>query len=139
MMALRGTMRGKRCWTGIMARLATPWRVFLVLILFSLGVTSHDMAMASGPMPGDMASMASMDMTMHIDAAHMPHEGGCGSDHCGAQTTQTCCLMGQCLIGVAPGSPPAFCAAAKAEPVAVTILMRTARVLVLPFRPPALV
>lgn len=135
--AAKGTRQFKICLTDMAAGLAPQLRVFLLLILFSLGASGHAVAMGTGPMSADMAPIAAAAMPMQM-AVGESHDANCPGHHCDSRAP-SCCLMGQCLLGVAPASPPAFLPTAKAEPVAGPMMVPTAPIIFRPFRPPAVV
>jgi hypothetical protein len=124
-------------WTGMIAGLATPLRVVLVLLLFALGATSHDAAMAQSPMAGDMlASAMSMDIT--ADAGPLHHHTGHPSTHRG-MPEPGCCVMGQCLIGIPPTPFLELAAPGKPEQAATSLMVSIGSPSELPYRPPTLV
>ncbi|OJX16336.1 MAG: hypothetical protein BGO82_00865 [Devosia sp. 67-54] len=110
--------------------------MLLLLILFSLGASAHAVAMGTEPMPADKAFMVTAAMPMQMAVADA-HDANC-AHHCDSRGP-SCCLMGQCLLGVAPASPPAFLSTAKAEPMAGPMMVPTAPIIIRPFRPPAMV
>jgi len=120
----------------MMARLASPYRVFLVLMLFTLGVMSHDVTMAAEKIaatPGIEAHHMDSGMAM-MD--HGKDNRTCPCGHCDSQMPP-CCLAGQCLIGVALPAPFAFLPAPRPVHVTVTLSLPTSNVRFTPFRPPA--
>ena len=121
----------------MIARLATPLRVVLVLILFSLGATTHDAAMAQAPMPGEtLASATSIDMTADMVQSHdnMRHQ----STHRG-MPERSCCAMGQCLIGIPPTQFLGLATPGKPEQAATALMVSIGSPSELPYRPPTLI
>jgi hypothetical protein len=81
------------CSRDILSRVATSVWVILLLLLFSVGMGGHGIAMASGEIPGELPAITSLH-TQHHHAAD-----GCSGD---CQTGQGCCFMGQCLLAMLP-------------------------------------
>lgn len=119
----------------MIARLATPLRVILVLVLFSLGATSHDAAMAQSPMPGEMSVM-SMHMTAGMG---LPHEGGTHPSAHHSVPEPGCCVMGQCLVGIPPTLSLGLADAGKPEQAATPLMIPIGSPTDLPYRPPTVI
>lgn len=115
----------------MLARLVTPLRVVLVVILFATAVSSHDAAMANGPtgilMPG---------MTTISTAAHAHDGAACKAHHCNANVPP-CCVAGQCLLGILEFASFAFTDPAKPEHTPRPLMVPAPSSPQLPFRPPA--
>lgn len=106
-------------------------RMIFLLVLFTLGLAAHDVAMASGPMPGQSPWTSAISST--TDNQQRVGQGCGACNHAG----HNCCFLGQCLVGVAPLGVTinAPVQVADRRTPAASILLQT--MLYRPYRPPA--
>jgi hypothetical protein len=113
-----------------MQAFARTLRTLLLLTLFLTGAGVHDLAMAQEAMPGAAATVQ-----MHQPVAHLT----CTGHHCGDTGGSPCCVMGQCMLGVACAAEFAFPPRTADIPVPSAAMITAWLLQALPFRPPAVV
>lgn len=119
----------------MLTRLATPLRGVLVLMLFSLGVTTHDVAMGAVPAAVDTPPMGmSMAGAMDMDGMHAQT---CKAQHCDP-VAPPCCVMGQCLIGIQILATLVLATPLRPQQIPGPLMVPAFTIPDLPFRPPTL-
>ena len=131
-----GTTRSSSRWAVMLARITKPLRLLVVLVAFVAAGFGHSVAMA------EMSS--GHHVTIHQVTAGAPHgptphqqsHRDCRGHDCG-DTSSTCCVMGQCLIGLPLGADtlvvhPCGVVTANVRAMEVAVALPP-----LPFRPPA--
>jgi hypothetical protein len=114
-----------------MSAVARIVRLCALLTLILGGVASHDVAMASGAMhEGHISVDVASTMTHHHS------DNGCTGSTCDQQEP-ACCVMGQCLIGIAPVADYRFLTAELPQPEAYPERLPITGFAWAPFRPPA--
>lgn len=114
-----------------MSAVARIVRLCALLTLILGGVASHDVAMAGGAMHEGHALVGVVSTMTHHHS-----DNACTGAVCDQQEP-ACCVMGQCLIGIAPVADYRFLKAALPEPEAYPERLRVTGLVWAPFRPPA--
>lgn len=111
------------------ARRRRPLSIFTLLILFVLGVTTHDTAMAASQL-----SVAPYATT----ATGMPAHHHTGTSAPGKAQGPDCCVMGQCLLGLSSSALLTFPSFELSSHDPRPLTAPASPMLDLPFRPPIL-
>jgi hypothetical protein len=105
--------------------------VYLLALLafFFVGSFGHSVAM-TGPTVEEPKVVVTAMSEHHAD-----NRSPCSDDHCGGQS---CCAMGQCMLGVSETVTPSFPPAVRLSPAFLVVDVRPENASDLPYRPPAL-
>lgn len=111
------------------ARLRHPLGIFMLLVLFILGVTTHDTAMAASRLAVAPYATTAMGMPAH-------HHTGTSAP--GTAQGADCCVMGQCLLGLSSSPLLTFTSFERSSHDPRPPTIPASPMLDLPFRPPIL-
>jgi len=99
-----------------------------LLALFFAGSFGHSVAMTGPTVEGPKVVVTAMS------EPHADHRSPCSNDHCGGQS---CCAMGQCMLGVNEPATLSFPPAGRQLAFLLVVAIRPENASDLPYRPPA--
>ena len=108
---------------------ANTFRLLAMLALFLASVFSHGIAIADASVPRGIPAI-------HAAIAADHDRAPCDTDHCGGGR-ETCCVSGQCALGVPSPATFAFREASRHVPSGSSLVVSSNAASGRPFRPPA--